>query len=145
MDRSRMRRGLAILAVAALAVAVVRRPPKVFNQRAPELQVACPTGTTPLAGACLETTPRGTANFYEAAEACTAAGRRLPTVAQLWGYQAAGGDLSGDESAFGEGTSGLDWDGGPNPLWWSVRDDDSHWIDITPVERAFRCVAPLTN
>lgn len=115
---------------------------KVFDQRAGELKVKCPSGTTAFGGACMEQTSRAAQNWFDSSKTCGTSGRRLPTPSELWAWQAAGNDLDGDGAA-GEGTSQLDSDGGA--FRWSVRDDDTFWLFSVNDLRPFRCVASPTN
>jgi hypothetical protein len=117
---------------------------KVFNQRAVSLKDACPAGTSPMAGGCMETSARAAADWFDASQACFDAGRRLPTPSELWGFQGAGNDLDGD-GVQGEGTSALDITDTGDTTWWGIRDDNTFWVHLTTFARPFRCVGPMTN
>jgi hypothetical protein len=50
----------------------------------PSPGLRCPVGTTRQSGVCYENSARAAADWYTAADACAAAGRRLPTPSELW-------------------------------------------------------------
>jgi hypothetical protein len=47
----------------------------------------CPSSTRYFEGACIETNARSATNWLDALKACTDAGRRLPSVAELDGFR----------------------------------------------------------
>lgn len=145
----------ALIAVAVLSpvTAAITRPKvkkiatktanAVFAQRAPDLQVTCPTDTTSAGGVCLEATARPDADWFVASETCGLAGRRLPLATELWAYQRAGGDLAGDDTS-GEGVGDLTLSG-MNLDWWVIRDDDQLNVSGIFVQHPYRCVATPSN
>jgi hypothetical protein len=152
------RRGIALLGLAGVLVTVALWSPvtasvtkpkvkkianKVFEKRASELQVACPAGTSPSGGVCIEGSARPDENWFIASETCGAAGRRLPLATELWAYQRAGGDLAGDGTS-GEGVADVTLSGS-NADWWTIRDDDQFFPSGINVEHPYRCVALPTN
>jgi hypothetical protein len=162
MERKRVHlRGGAVLALAAAVLAATLLSPvgaavtkskvkkistrsanKVFTQRSAELELTCPAGTTPQAGACLETSSRPDAIFVDASQTCLAVGRRLPSASELRGYEANGGNLDGDDPGQGEGTSDIDADG--SAKWWSIQDDGTFALTSVVTAHPFRCVASPT-
>jgi hypothetical protein len=52
-------------------------------------KLTCPAGTSLFGGVCFETTSRGSRSLTDAMEVCGEAGRFLPTVNELFSYEAA--------------------------------------------------------
>jgi hypothetical protein len=52
-------------------------------------KLTCPAGTSLFGGVCFETTSRGARSLTDAMEVCGEAGRFLPTVNELFSYEAA--------------------------------------------------------
>jgi hypothetical protein len=50
------------------------------------LKVHCATGLVAAGGVCFEATPRPAAQFFDANNTCSAAGRRLPGLSELYAY-----------------------------------------------------------
>jgi hypothetical protein len=64
--------------------------------------INCPAGTLLHAGGCIETTMRASAAFAAARDACLAAGRRLPTVAEMETFRnRSGTDFSANQEHTG--------------------------------------------
>lgn len=63
----------------------------VGGRTAASLRLQCPGGTTLAVGLCFEATLRPSANWFAAQADCTGAGRRVPTVAELFSYSNARG------------------------------------------------------
>lgn len=55
----------------------------VGGQSAQSFKLSCPQGTTAVIGECFETSLRAAASLSDAVKTCGAAGRRLPTFAEL--------------------------------------------------------------
>jgi hypothetical protein len=79
------------------------------------LTPVCPSGTVLAEGACFELAPRAAATYVQSNEACVAAGRRLPSAAELSGFtlkaqtipaQERSGDLFSTETNFGVNPNG---------------------------------------
>jgi hypothetical protein len=79
------------------------------------LTPACPNGTVLAEGACFEVNPRAAATYDASNEECVAAGRRLPSAAELSGFtrkvqtipaQERSGDLFATETNFGVNPNG---------------------------------------
>ena len=80
-----------------------------LKDTATSLRLKCPAGTRYHEGACIETAQRGTGNFVNALDACNAAGRRLPSAAELMGFAREPGITVGPAPVF-EWALGLDSD-----------------------------------
>ena len=100
------------------------------------LTFACPSGTTPLAGACIENSSRPPQSFFDASETCAAAGRRLATASELLFLE----DVLGAHVV--QMSSTIIWDDPGDFRFVTVSEtgefDDE---DGTGSTRAFRCVA----
>jgi hypothetical protein len=101
-----------------------------------ELDFACPTGTTALAGACIENSSRTPQSFFNASETCAAAGRRLPTASELLFLE----DVLGAHVV--QMSSSIIWDD-PGDFRFVTVDETGVFDDedTTGTPRAFRCVA----
>jgi hypothetical protein len=123
---------------------------RVGGLTATQLQLHCPTGTFPIADACVETTPRSPAAYVTAVIQCATTGvpaspgRRLPTHGEL---QAA---LSAVQLATGgELTSEVYPSSTPGELNMLFLTDQAGSAALTPNTsagaKAFRCVADPSN
>jgi hypothetical protein len=108
-----------------------------LTSRSGELKDACPAGTIPNAGSCIETTERADIDWYEASATCHTAGRRLPTASELIAFRAQPGALVNNMASelYNNGTS---------TLYWTVGEGATSG-HLTTVAYPFRCVAPMTN
>ncbi|MDX6682814.1 MAG: hypothetical protein QOG94_2853, partial [Solirubrobacteraceae bacterium] len=58
----------------------------VGGRSADSLRLQCPVATSLAAGLCFETAKRPAAHWFAAQAACAAAGRRVPTIGELFAY-----------------------------------------------------------
>lgn len=111
------------------------------------LRVRCPAGTIPASGACVEAGARRARSFQEAADACSVAGRRLPTFDELVPFVGVthplggGGELTSNVAESRTTSGQLDVVVVLDPLGTSVAFQNANG----PTARAFRCVATPTN
>jgi hypothetical protein len=109
---------------------------------AASLRLKCPGGTRYHEGACIETAQRGSGTFVTALDGCNAAGRRLPSAAELMGFAREPGVTVGPVPTF-EWALGLDSDEpelkvpGVAELGANVIIANNPFDDI----QAYRCVA----
>jgi hypothetical protein len=102
--------------------------------------ITCPNGTLLHAGACIETTQRGGpggVSFASARDTCLAAGRRLPTVAEMETFRNRGGT---DISASQEYTGHI-WTNGASNLVLVINNSGIAFPGNQNSLLFFRCVA----
>jgi hypothetical protein len=100
-------------------------------------RVSCPAGTQRHAGACIETTLRGTATFNNAARTCGVLGRRLPGPDELASFSQEPGITLANvgELTFARIHDDVD----------VVDDTPTHAQGVATTSHPYRCVAPLAN
>lgn len=103
--------------------------------------VGCPAGTRTAVGVCVETGLRPAQGLIDAIATCAAAGRGLPTTAQLMGMAAIGMTL-GDPELTAETRAGSN-SPGDTPIRQRVLHSDATTIveEPTTAARQYRCVA----
>jgi hypothetical protein len=74
--------GYADRAASAATAETATNASAVGGLTAAQLVLGCPAGTTPFAGACMETAARAATDWDSAARTCVHAGRTLPSAAQ---------------------------------------------------------------
>jgi hypothetical protein len=107
----------------------------------------CPTGTALAAGLCFETSARPSATYLAAIEACSVAGRLLPSTTELTTYfKVTGGASSGEEWA-----GQLYYDSNASAYRAEAMSfgpggsSSSSSADLISALHRFRCVVPPSN
>ncbi len=107
---------------------------------------SCPPGTTPYAGACIETEARTTTTWPAAAKICGDAGGRLPALAEIEGFRQQPGVTLIDSEHTSEY---LDLNGIPSGGQSTVAITDggtlSPGMSYGTSNGRYRCVYPMTN
>jgi hypothetical protein len=107
---------------------------------AADLKLKCPSGTTPFADVCFETSLRANQSLQAAEVTCASAGRRLPTPGELWAFSQQPGVTVG----VGEQTDNI-FENGSTREAYIVSPGGDGFSTLTTFARPFRCVAPPTN
>ena len=106
---------------------------------AANLTAKCPSGTTLLAAGCIESgLARAPLAYIQAAQACGALGRTLPSAAQLTAFP-----FNVASGAGPEASSDLE-NSGAMPIFIAVDTTNGNQSQ-TSAATAFRCVAPMGN
>jgi hypothetical protein len=103
---------------------------------------ACPAGTRIFTGACVETALRGRdLGWQDSAAACKAAGRRLPTVGELWLFRNRSGITLGGAAGRSEWAQEVVDDA----RHVSVDDAGANALTTDVTALPYRCVAAPRN
>jgi hypothetical protein len=101
--------------------------------------IGCPAGATFALGVCVETSERPPATFKDAAGICAAAGRRLISMSELFGYESLPGVDIGSSPY--EMTSDL-WYNNPDFVYGIANNEsDPQGANYATTTSEFRCVA----
>jgi hypothetical protein len=120
----------------------------VGGQSVTSLRTHCPDGTFAALSVCFENSTRAAATWFDAQATCGQAGRRLPTIGELFGLRAAHGDGGPEMSS----TAGFDA-GGTNSVYYLrfelISSTPAYTSrknsGVTPDTDPFRCVAQPAN